>query len=132
MKKGTTIKQSNYDNENKYYFRFICSSEIILLLLILWFGFYLLRTDSYIQFLKWYGTLVLITIGALPLTYKLFAKFSDDGYIFAKPIGIVISGFLMWFFASVKILKFNPLNSYICLVIMTLISFLISLKEIFM
>ena len=126
----TKIKESNYDNEDKFFFRFICSSEIILLLLILWFGFYLLRTESYIQFLKWYGTLLLITIGALPLTYKLFAKFSDDGYIFAKPIGIAISGFLMWLFASVKILKFNPVNSYICLALMIIISFLISLKEI--
>ena len=73
--------------------------------------------------------MLLITIIALPISNRLFKYFFDKGYVFAKPIGIAISGFFMWFLSSLKILKFNYTNSLICVGILAIISFFLVLKD---
>lgn len=102
---------------------------ILLFALVIIGGFILLGKDSFIQFSKWYGAVLLITAAAFPITACLFSKFQDRGYIFAKPIGIVFSGFLIWLLSSVHILKFNTINCYICIGIMVSISGTIFLNK---
>lgn len=47
-------------------------------------------------FLIWYLVVTVIGIGFMPLTNRLFSRFRDGGWIFAKSIGIFLSGYVMW------------------------------------
>ena len=46
---------------------------------------------DFINTLKWYLILILLTISALPITTIIFQNFKDKGYIFSKTIGILLS-----------------------------------------
>ena len=101
-----------------------------ILIMILFVSFLLIyltigSTDSLIL-IKWYLVLTLLGISVLPITNALFSKFHDNGYIFSKIIGLLFSSFLMWFLSSLKIMKFNTINSYFCVIIVALICFLLS------
>ena len=41
--------------------------------------------------IKWYLTLLVISIATLPITTKLFKNLKDGGYIFTKTVGLAIS-----------------------------------------
>lgn len=88
-------------------------------------GYNILGNYDFLKFLSWYGTLFLMTISGLPISFYVFKKFHDGGYIFSKTLGIVLSGFLMWFLSSIHILKFNIINSYICIFLVLIISLLV-------
>lgn len=79
-----------------------------------------------IEFAKWYLVLFAMGLSFLPLNNLIFKKFHDRGYIFSKVFGILFSGFLMWVLSSFKIMKFNVINSYICVIIVFILSLLIS------
>ena len=101
-----------------------------ILIMILFVSFLLIylaigSIDS-LMLIKWYLILTLLGISVLPITNTLFSKFHDNGYIFSKIIGLLFSSFLMWFLSSLKIMKFNTINSYFCAIIVALICFLLS------
>lgn len=73
---------------------------------------------------QWYVFTFLLTIVGLPVCFKLFRNFKDKGYIFSKVLGFLLPGYLMWILSSLHILKFNIVNSYICLVIILLIEYI--------
>lgn len=91
---------------------------ILLIITVLLFvaGFFLLKED-YIPFLKWWATVAYLGIIFMPISAVLFSSFNDKGYLFSKTIGIVVVGYLMWFFSSLHIMKFTTVNSIICVVI---------------
>ena len=76
-------------------------------------GHFMLQGD-YASFLRWWGMVALLGISFLPVTVLLFSSFQDKGYLFAKPIGIAATGYLMWFLSSLHILKFRTTTSLIC------------------
>ena len=89
-----------------------------ILIMILFVSFLLIylvigSIDS-LMLIKWYLVLTLLGMSVLPITNTLFSKFHDNGYIFSKIIGLLFSSFLMWFLSSLKIMKFNTINSYFC------------------
>ena len=59
------------------------------------------------SFLQWWLAILGIGLVFLPLTNLIFYKFNDRGYLFSKTIGIAITGYFMWLFSSLGILKFN-------------------------
>lgn len=69
-------------------------------------GLGLLRED-YLPFLQWWLTILCLGLIFLPITDLLFASFEDRGYLFSKTIGIAVSGYLMWLFSSLRVLKFS-------------------------
>jgi uncharacterized membrane protein len=79
-------------------------------------------TKDFGPFIKWYLILFLVSLCAMPLTFILFRKFNNLGYMFAKPVGISISGMIMWYLSSFKIMKFNEVNSFICVGLTLVIS----------
>ncbi len=97
----------------------------LVLIIMLLFMFNTVGRGEFINIIKWYGMLLLMTITGLPITFILFNKFFDKGYIFSKPIGMLISGFTMWFLSSLRILQFNTFNSFICTIIVFVISLLV-------
>ncbi|MCL5090490.1 MAG: hypothetical protein M1514_00595, partial [Patescibacteria group bacterium] len=58
------------------------------------------------QIFIWWLTILITGLAFLPLTKKIFARFFDKGYLFAKVLGIMVSSYLVWLFASLKILPF--------------------------
>ena len=85
-------------------------------IVLLFIGKWMLRGD-YVPFLQWWVTVVGIGIVFLPFTAILFANFHDKGYLFSKAIGIAVTGYLMWLFSSLHIMKFNTTSSILCIVI---------------
>lgn len=72
--------------------------------------------------LGWWGVLLVIGIITMPLTYLMFSRFSDFGWVFSKSIGLALTAWLMWVFASAKILKFSQLSCIIVCVIVLILN----------
>ena len=92
----------------------IAYSMIAIILLLI--GRWMLQGD-YIPFLQWWAAVAGIGIIFLPLTTILFANFHDKGYLFSKVIGIAVTGYLMWLFSSLHLMKFTTTSSILCVVI---------------
>ena len=81
-------------------------------------------TISFNVAISWYLYLLIFTVVGFPLGYLLFRKFYDRGYIFAKVLGFLIPGYLMWCGASLHIIKFTYLNALLCVIIFGILSYL--------
>ncbi len=62
---------------------------------------------DFLLVIRWWGTLFLIGSAAYPLTRYLFSSWWDRGYMFTKAVGLVVIGFLVWFWASLHIVPFS-------------------------
>jgi YYY domain-containing protein len=62
-----------------------------------------------IFFLRWYLASSLAGLFALPITFKVFRRLPDRGYTFSKPLGLLLVGYIFWFFGSLRF--FNNDNS---------------------
>ena len=67
--------------------------------------------------IQFYIAFFALMICALPISYRLFNRFKDGGIMIAASLGLYISGYVMWFFSSIHLLKFNTLSCFICLII---------------
>lgn len=65
----------------------------------------------------WWLMTVVIGLGFMPLTGRLFSKYWDRGWIFSKSIGIFISGYIFWLLCSAKMLKFTRMNCILVLLV---------------
>jgi YYY domain-containing protein len=84
---------------------------ITIILIVL--GNILLQSD-FTPFLQWWITITCIGLIFLPITTLVFDRFHDKGYLFSKPIGLAITGYIMWFLSSLQIMKFTALSCVIC------------------
>lgn len=82
---------------------------------------------DFIHFIRWWGMLFVIGIAFYPLTAGIFIRFDDKGYLFAKGIGIAISGWIMWLAASLRLLPFSEWNSRIILAGCAVVNYVILL-----
>lgn len=55
--------------------------------------------------LIWYLLITLIGVVSLPLTFRLFPFLGDRGYSLARPLGLLIGGYLFWMLGSFGILQ---------------------------
>lgn len=77
--------------------------------------------SDYGKVLLWWGTLLVIGVITMPLTYRMFSRFSDFGWVFSKSIGLALTAWLMWVLSSVKIMKFSQFGCiFVCLVVLIL------------
>lgn len=81
----------------------------------------LLQAD-FSSFLRWWLTLLIVGLAVLPMTISLFRGFHDQGYLFSKPIGIAITGYLLWLLSSIKIFQFTSMNGMICVALIALVN----------
>ncbi|MDR1913707.1 MAG: DUF2298 domain-containing protein, partial [Clostridiales bacterium] len=86
-----------------------------------------LRSDV-IQFAKWWLTLLALGLIFAPLTNLIFKDFKARGYMFAKVIGIAISGYLTWVICSLKIMPFTPTTVLIVLSLCLAVNIAIGIK----
>ncbi len=55
--------------------------------------------------LMWWFMIEILGLAALPLTYRLFKNLPDRGYAFAKPLGILLTSYVLWIGASFGFLR---------------------------
>jgi YYY domain-containing protein len=60
-----------------------------------------------ISFLSWLFTVELIGLGALPIAVRLLRFLPDRGFLFAKPLGILLVGYLVWVLSVFGMLRFQ-------------------------
>src|SRR5512147_299115 len=54
--------------------------------------------------LKWYALLLLLGLAGWPLTFKLFARLPERGYALGKAVGLLLTGYGLWFLGSLGLL----------------------------
>uniref|UniRef100_I5ARB6 Uncharacterized membrane protein (DUF2298) n=1 Tax=Eubacterium cellulosolvens (strain ATCC 43171 / JCM 9499 / 6) TaxID=633697 RepID=I5ARB6_EUBC6 len=69
-------------------------------------GWVLLGAD-FPAFLRWYLVILAVGIGFYPLSSVMFSGFSDKGWVFAKTIGIALSGFVVWLLGCIGVMSFT-------------------------
>jgi YYY domain-containing protein len=67
--------------------------------------------------LTWWIYLLGLGLIFFPLTRRIFHHFFDQGYLFAKVIGILISSYLVWILASLRILPFYRETIWLILIL---------------
>lgn len=86
-----------------------------------------------IDILIWWMLSLIIGLGFMPLTSRLFSRFRDGGWIFSKSIGIFVSGYILWVLSSVKLLKFSSFNCtavlFVCILLNVVIGYLLYKKD---
>ncbi len=88
-------------------------------------------SSDFIPFLHWWLIILIIGLTFMPTTLLIFSGFHDKGYLFSKAIGIAITGYLMWLFSSLRILKFSTLSCVLCLLISIVLNvLLITIKRV--
>ena len=92
------------------------AAYLIITITLVILGKWLLQGDL-MSFLQWWITIACIGIIFLPITTLIFGNFHDKGYLFAKAIGLAVTGYLMWFMSSLHIMKFTTLSGFVCVVI---------------
>ncbi len=59
------------------------------------------------QILIWWLVIQLLGLAGLPLTAFLFRSLPDQGYAFAKPLGLLLTGYLAWLLAMLGVVPFS-------------------------
>ena len=76
---------------------------VIALLLL---GTVLMKGDV-VYVLNWFLVLFLFGIITLPITFYLFKDFGSGCYMTSKPIGVLLTGVVVWIFSYLKLLPFS-------------------------
>lgn len=80
--------------------------------------------------LQWYVYIFLIGLVFLPLTKKIFQRFSLDlGYPFAKTLSIIFVSYTVYLLGTIKILPFNRISLFLIIGIFALINMFIGSKD---
>ncbi len=82
------------------------------------------------QFLAVYLVVQVITVAALPLSLRFFAALPDRGYVFARLLGILLTGYLFWIGYSIGILRNEIGGAWLALVVVAVISVVVGRKGI--
>jgi YYY domain-containing protein len=72
--------------------------------------------------LIWWLWMQVIGLAALPLAYRFFRQFPDRGYAFARSLGLLLTGYLLWLGASFGLLRNSFGGILFCIIIVALIS----------
>src|SRR6478672_5554382 len=57
--------------------------------------------------ITWWIVLELLGLAALPLTWVVMRRLPDRGYAFAKSLGLVLVGYVMWLTSILQIAPFT-------------------------
>ena len=70
----------------------------------------------------WWGTFLGIGLAALPITLAVFRSLPDRGYGLAKPLGLLIFGYLFWILGTIRVIPNSQAGAIGVLVILLVIS----------
>lgn len=75
-----------------------------------------------VQFLGWYLVVALLGLAALPLTLRLFGALPERGYAFARPLGILLTGYLFWLAYALGLLRNETGGAWLALLLFAALS----------
>lgn len=91
-----------------------------------WDSVYFLRDlPNEYAWLVWLFAVQVIALAAWPLTYLVFRPLTDRGYLFSKPLGLLIVATIAWLLASLGILGFSALSVGLSILVLALISLIV-------
>lgn len=61
----------------------------------------------------WLIAVELLALIALPISFVLFRPFPDRGYLFAKPLGLLLAATVTWLMASTGVMNFSFLSAVV-------------------
>lgn len=61
----------------------------------------------------WWVVVMVLGWAAWPICFALFTPFVDRGYLFSRSVGWLLGGWLLWIFASLKVLHNTVVNSWL-------------------
>ena len=64
--------------------------------------------------LRWYAGCLIPAIAALPLCMAVFPGFADSGFSFSRPLGLMLSGGLLWALSVFRIIPVNRGTAFLC------------------
>lgn len=70
-------------------------------------------TSDVFAVLQWWFVLFLLGIGFLPITFVLFDKFFDKGYIFSKLLGAIFTTYAIFLLGVFHIVPFSLITAYL-------------------
>ena len=76
-------------------------------------------------FVIWWIFTLVLGIGFMPLSSILFKNYKDRGWIFAKVLGLAISGFVTWALVCMGILSFTGLTCTLVTLICIVLNFIL-------
>ena len=79
-----------------------------------------------IQALLWLLFSIFIGTITWPLCRRLFSRLPGKGYFFAKPLGLLVWGFLFWWLVTLSLLQNDLSGQFVALIILIVINFLIA------
>lgn len=71
----------------------------------------------------WYAAAQLFALVVLPIAFVGFRPWPDRGYLFAKPLGLLLVATTTWLLVSVGVVQFSFLAVLLALVVLALISY---------
>jgi YYY domain-containing protein len=81
-----------------------------------------------IQAFLWWIFAILIGLVTLPLSRILFSRLPGKGYFFAKPLGLLLWGFLFWWLVTLGLLRNDVSGQLVALIILIAINVLLARK----
>jgi len=79
--------------------------------------------------LYWIGYLTLLSLVSFPITYQIFSRFDDKGYLFGKTIGLLTICFTAWILSSLRIVDFGESALWLAISLVSTISMSIALSK---
>ncbi len=73
--------------------------------------------------LIWWAWLALMGLATLPLAYRFFHRLPDRGYAFARPLGLLLTSYLLWVGGSLGLLRNSVGGALFSLLLVALVSF---------
>ncbi len=115
-----SIQQANLNADNRYYFVLnnLSSQNLI-------FGFFYIP----LAIIVWLFVMEIIGLIFLPICMIIFKNFKDKGYSLSKTFGLLISAWLVWLAASLKIAQFNYFTIFVVILFFVLINLLFIIKK---
>jgi len=80
------------------------------------------------QFLAVYLVIQVVTVAALPLALRFFAALPDRGYVFARLLGILLSGYIFWIGYSFGLLRNEIGGAWLAVGMLAVISIVVGRK----
>ncbi|MFL2762028.1 MAG: DUF2298 domain-containing protein [Dehalococcoidia bacterium] len=81
-----------------------------------------------IPIIFWIAFLLLLTIVGLPITFLIFSSTSDKGWLFSKPLGLLILGFSVWILCSFQLVEFSRDTIFSVLIVQLIFSLFLIVK----
>ena len=73
----------------------------------------------------WWLWMQVMGLAALPLAYRFFRRLPDRGYAFARPLGLLLTSYVLWLGASLGLLRNSVGGALFSILVVAIVSFLV-------